>query len=77
MASRKVIKRVRVSITLPQWLVEELDGLAEQIEGFRTDVIQVCLQYCLEHTHVIDELFGFEEEGEEEEKNEDEEGEES
>lgn len=48
---------VEVTITLPKYLLEAIDGLAETVEKTRSAVIEAFAEYCLDHEDIIDELF--------------------
>ena len=65
----------KVSITLPEDLLEDIDELAAEVETDRSDVIEVFMFYCFEHPEIVDEVFPFEEEEGESEEEEEEEGE--
>jgi metal-responsive CopG/Arc/MetJ family transcriptional regulator len=58
-------RRVKIIVTLPDGLVDELDDLAEDVDASRSDVIEDLLNYALEH---IDEIYPIAEEEEEEEE---------
>jgi metal-responsive CopG/Arc/MetJ family transcriptional regulator len=74
---RKSMKGVKVTITLPTYLLQEVDGLAEEAETFRSDVITSILDYVFDNEEILDEIFPYEEEGESETENQDENGDES
>lgn len=50
-------KLIKVSVNLPQSLVDALDDLADEVETDRTDVIQEFLEYGLEN---VDDVFPLE-----------------
>jgi hypothetical protein len=50
---------VEVTITLPKYLLEAIEGLAETVEKTRSEVIEAFAQYCLDHEDIIDKLFPF------------------
>jgi len=50
-------RRVEVTITLPKYLLEAIDGLAEVLERTRSAVIETFAEYCLDNENVVDELF--------------------
>ena len=66
------MKPLKLGITLPAYLVEEIDKLAAEVETFRSEVIAMLVEYCFEHMEIIDELFPYEEGKEEEEEEEEE-----
>jgi len=68
-------KRKQVTITLPAYLLEDIDELAKETDLSRSDVLEELLDYCFEDVDIIDKVFPYEEEGESE--GEDEEQEES
>lgn len=69
MSQRKSLKRTKVTITLPKYLLEALDELAVAVETSRSDVVESFVEYGLDHEDIVDELFPpvEEEEGESEE----------
>jgi metal-responsive CopG/Arc/MetJ family transcriptional regulator len=62
-------EHVKILVTLPKAMVEDLDDLAGELDTDRSDVIEELLRYALEN---VDEVFPPEEEereeGEEEEE---------
>ena len=52
-------RRVEVTITLPKYLLEAIEGLAETVEKTRSAVIEAFAEYCLDHEDIIDKLFPF------------------
>lgn len=56
----------RVSITMLSRILKKIDGLAEEVELSRSEVIADLCEYCLDHEKIIDELYPYEEENEEE-----------
>ena len=67
---RRSRKLVKVSVNLPQDLLEDIDDLVDEVETDRTDIILGLLEYGLDH---VDDVFEPEEEEETEEKDETEE----
>ena len=65
-------KRTQVTITLPAYLLKDVDELAEETELNRSDIIEVLLDHCFDNPEIIDELFPYEEEGESEQEEGDE-----
>lgn len=65
-------KRTQVTITLPAYLLHNIDELAEETELNRSDIMEMLLDYCFDHSEIIDEVFPYEEEGESEGEDEDE-----
>jgi hypothetical protein len=63
-----------LGITLPAYLVEQIDQLADEVETFRSEIISMLVEYCFDHAEIIDELFPLEE-GEDTEKEGESEGE--
>jgi metal-responsive CopG/Arc/MetJ family transcriptional regulator len=62
-------RTVKILVSLREDLVDELDKLADEIEGTRSDVIEGLLDYALDHVdEVFPEVEEKEEEGEEEEE---------
>ena len=66
------MKPLKLGITLPAYLVEEIDKLAAEVETFRSEVIAMLVEYCFDHMEIIDELFPYEKGKEEEEEEEEE-----
>ena len=60
----------KISITLPEDMVEELDKLSEEADTDRSDVIESFLEHCLGNEEIIETVFPLEEEGEPEEEEE-------
>jgi len=56
-------RRIEVTITLPKYLLEAIDGLAEAVEKNKSAVIEAFAEYCLDHEDIIDKLFPFQETG--------------
>ena len=52
-------RRVEVTITLPKYLLEAIEGLAATVEKTRSVVIEAFAEYCLDHEDIIDTLFPF------------------
>lgn len=50
-------RRVDVTITLPKYLLEAIEGLAETVEKTTSSVIEAFAEYCLDHEDIIDKLF--------------------
>ncbi|MFQ6064579.1 MAG: hypothetical protein ACE5L6_03805 [Candidatus Bathyarchaeia archaeon] len=50
-------RRIEVTITLPKYLLQSINGLAEAVEKTRSEVIKAFAEYCLDHEDIIDELF--------------------
>lgn len=67
------MKTMRLSISLPEYIVDGVEQIAEEAETFRSSVIEIFLDYCLGKESIVDELFPPKEEGEGEETNQDEE----
>ena len=65
----------RISITLPEDLLGDIDNLAAEVETDRSDVIETFMAYCFDRSEIVDEVFPFEEEEAESEEEEEEEGE--
>jgi metal-responsive CopG/Arc/MetJ family transcriptional regulator len=64
------MKPLKLGITLPAYLVEQIDQLADEVETFRSEVISMLVEYCFDHAEIIDELFPLEEESKEEQEEE-------
>jgi metal-responsive CopG/Arc/MetJ family transcriptional regulator len=71
------MKPTKVTITLPRWLLEEIDQVVDEAETFRSEVIAMLCEYCFDHEEIIEELFPLEEEGEAETENPDKNGDEA
>jgi predicted DNA-binding protein len=65
---RRSEKRKQVTISLPAYLLEDIDELAKETDLTRSDVIEELLDHCFEDVDIIDEVFPYEEEGESEEE---------
>jgi hypothetical protein len=52
-------RRVDVTITLPKYLLEAIEGLAQTVEKTRSAVIEAFAEYCLDHEDIIDKLLPF------------------
>ena len=50
-------RRVEVTITLPKYLLEAIEGLAETVEKTTSAVIEAFAEYCLDREDIIDQLF--------------------
>jgi len=72
MSSRRSLKRVGINTTVPKYLLDAIDELANECDTTRSNVVEALLTYCIEHHEIIDELFPYEEEGETEEEPEEE-----
>lgn len=64
------MRTVRMSISLSEWIVEEIENLAEEVEASKSEVIEDILSYVLENEELLNEIFPYEEEVEEEEEEE-------
>jgi metal-responsive CopG/Arc/MetJ family transcriptional regulator len=65
-------KRTQITITLPAYLLDNIDELAKETELNRSDIMEMLLDYCFDHSEIIDEVFPYEEEdGEDKEDGED------
>ena len=69
---RRSAKREKVTITLPAYLIDDVDGLVEETDQTRSDVIEALLEYSFANSDIIDEIFPYEEEGEKEGESEEE-----
>ena len=56
-------RRVEVTITLPKYLLEAIEGLAETVEKTKSAVIEAFAEYCLDQEDIIDKLFPIQETG--------------
>ena len=65
----------KISITLPEDLLGDIDDLAAEVETDRSDVIETFMAYCFDRSEIVDEVFPFEEEEGESEEEEEEEAE--
>jgi len=72
MPKRISLKRMKVTITLPEYLLDAIDELVNMVGGSRSNVIEAFSDYCMKHEEIVDELFPYEEEAEEEKEPEDE-----
>lgn len=76
MPRRKSLKRMKVTITLPSYVLDAVDGLSEMVETTRSGVIEAFIEHCLNDKEIIDTVFPLEveiveDEGEEVEGEED------
>ena len=62
MSKRISLKRVKITITLPEYLRDAIDELVDIVQGSRSEVIESFADYCLKHEEIINELFPLEEE---------------
>jgi predicted transcriptional regulator len=69
---RRSAKREKVTITLPAYLIDDVDDLAGETDQTRSDVIEALLEYSFANSDIIDEIFPYEEEGEKEGESEEE-----
>ena len=65
----------KISITLPEDLLEWIEIMAEEVDTDRSDVIESLVHYCANTREILDEIFPFEEEEGESEEEEEEEAE--
>ena len=70
---RRSAKREKVTITLPAYLIDDVDDLAGETDQTRSDVIEALLEYSFAKSAIIDEIFPYEEEDDSEEETEGEE----
>jgi len=62
------VKKTKILVSLPNELIDEIDGWAEDGDLDRSELIEAILTYFTEHPEtIIDEEFGEEEEEEPEE----------
>lgn len=59
---RLAMKGEKVTVTIPRWILESIDELAEEIEGSRSDVVIGLLTHCFQDDEIPDEVFPYEEE---------------
>jgi len=72
-SKRRSAKRQPVTMTLPAYMIEDLDEISTATDLSRSSVLEQLLAYCFDHEEdIINELFPYEEEGEEEEEIEEE-----
>lgn len=67
---------MKISISVPEALLDEVDKLAEDAGVTRSEVFADIVRYVLDHEDILDEIYPPEEEAEEEEEEEIEEEEE-
>jgi len=75
MGRRRVSKepeRLAISIVLPKDVRDSLDLVADEVQETRSSVLEEMIRYCLEEDH-LNELFPYEETGEDEEEEDEEE----
>jgi len=70
MVKRKKVRIVKVTVSLPDVLVDDLDQLADEVDTDRSDVIEGLLGYAFDH---LDEVFPESDEEEDQEEDQDEE----
>jgi metal-responsive CopG/Arc/MetJ family transcriptional regulator len=62
---RKQLKSQKVTITLPEYVVEDIDDLSEEVGITRSEVICDILRAVLKDKEILNEIFPFEDEGNE------------
>jgi metal-responsive CopG/Arc/MetJ family transcriptional regulator len=53
---------MNISLRLPEDLVEDLNGLADECECSRTEIIETILDYVMDKESLVDEIFPYEKE---------------
>lgn len=65
---REKVKGEKVTVTIPRWILESIDEVAEDIEGSRSDVVSGLLAHCFQdegddsHDSILDTVFPYDEE---------------
>ena len=64
---REKVKGEKVTVTIPHWMLEAIDEVAEEIEGSRSDVVSALLEHCFQdegdadRDSIMDTVFPYEE----------------
>lgn len=61
MFKRRLLKSEKISITLPQWIIEDVDELSADVGITRSEVIADILRHVLRDEELLDEIYPFEE----------------
>ena len=59
---RRTMEMVKVSISMPVWVQNEIDSLSEEMNTSRSDVISEILEYVIENEDVLNYIFPMEDE---------------
>lgn len=63
--ARKSSKSVKVTISMPKFILEGIDELAQEVEISRSEVISNILQEVISNDSLLDKIYPLEEEKEE------------
>jgi metal-responsive CopG/Arc/MetJ family transcriptional regulator len=64
---REKVKGEKVTVTIPRWILESIEEVAEEIEGSRSDVVVALLAHCFQdegdadRESIMDTVFPYEE----------------
>lgn len=61
MFKRRLLKSEKISITLPQWIIEDVDELSDDVGITRSEVIADILRHVLRDEDLLNEIYPFEE----------------
>jgi len=61
MFKRRLLKSEKISITLPQWIIEDVDELSADVGITRSEVIADILRHVLRDEELLNEIYPFEE----------------
>lgn len=65
---RLAMKGEKVTVTIPRWILQAIDAVAEEVEGSRSDIVIGLLTHCFQdegdetHDSILDRVFPFDEE---------------
>lgn len=56
---REKVHGEKVTVTIPRWMLEAIEEVAEDIEGSRSDVVVALLDHCFQDEEILDEVFPY------------------
>lgn len=61
MFKRRLLKSEKISITLPQWIIEDVDELSADVGITRSEVIADILRHVLRDEELLNDIYPCEE----------------
>lgn len=59
---RRTMEMVKVSVSMPLWVQNEINSLSDEMNTSRSDVISEILEYVIENEDVLNDIFPMEDE---------------
>lgn len=62
--ARRKVKSGQITVTMPQWVIDGVDELADEIEISRSEIIADILETVLENEDMLNEVYPLEDDEE-------------